>query len=221
MLKNLKSLFIVDDEEDKGKGKSKGKAPAAKKSTPPKATPVKSESKEGAPGKVTNKFMDVLFAAMEKSNMEGFDYLEYKQSLQSLAKMPMDEQTRYQSAFAMASTMGANMQKLVQTAQHYLKVLGAEETKFEEALANQKNQQIGKKKEQIESTEAIIKQKSAQIKKLTQEIEQHRKKSETLQKEIGQATVKVETTKNNFIASYNSLVSQIQQDIENIKKYLK
>jgi predicted RNase H-like nuclease (RuvC/YqgF family) len=221
MLKNLKSLFIIEDEEDKGKGKSKENASVAKKATPSESTPVKSESKEGAPGKVTNKFMDVLFAAMEKSNIEGFDYLEYKQSLRSLSKMPMDEQTRYQSAFAMASTMGADMQKLVETAQHYLKVLGTEETKFEQALANQKNQQIGKKKEQIESTEAIIQQKSAQIKKLTQEIEQHRKKTETLQKEISEATVKVESTKNNFIASYNALVSQIQQDIENIKKYLK
>ena len=55
--------------------------------------------------------------------MEGFDYLEYKQSLQSLEKMNMDNQTRYQSAFAMAQTMGAKAKNLIDSAQYYLKVM--------------------------------------------------------------------------------------------------
>ena len=42
-----------------------------------------------------------------------------------------------------------------------------------------------------------------------------------LKQSIAQATKKVESTKNDFIASYNSLVSQIQQDIDNMKKHLK
>ena len=82
---------------------------------------------------------------MEKANIEGFDYLEYKQSLKSLAKMPMDERTRFQSAYAMAQTMGASVGHLIKTAQHYIDILAAEEKKFETALANQKKLQCNYK----------------------------------------------------------------------------
>jgi len=43
----------------------------------------------------------------------------------------------------------------------------------------------------------------------------------TIKSEISGAVVKVETTQNNFIASFNSLVAQIQKDIDSMKQYLK
>ena len=89
----------------------------------PAKAPVVKESPAGDPGKVNDKFTEVLFSAMERDNQEGFDYLEFKQSLRSLEKMPMDEATRYQSALAMAKTLGANPVLLQQSAAHYLNVL--------------------------------------------------------------------------------------------------
>ena len=58
------------------------------------------------------------------------------------------------------------------------------------------------------------------IKKLNAEIEAHRKQAEQLQQELQGAAQKMETTKNDFVASYNVLVSQIQLDIDNMKKFL-
>ncbi|MBK7408334.1 MAG: hypothetical protein IPL49_16560 [Saprospirales bacterium] len=215
MLKNLKSLFIIEDEE--------AVKPAEKKATPlevPKTAPVKAQSTEGDPGKVSGKFTEVLFAAMERENQEGFDYMEFKQSLQSLAQMPMDEATRYQSALAMAKTLGADPAKLLQSAAHYLNVLKVEENKFDQALTNQKEERIGQKVKEQEGLQNAINEKAEAIKKLTLEIEAHRKKLDQLKQEIVQASQKVESTKNDFIASYNSLVSQIQLDIDNMKKHL-
>jgi DNA repair exonuclease SbcCD ATPase subunit len=221
MFKNLKSLFI-EEVEDSGKKtttkEKKGNAPAT--STPPVKARV-SESKSGDPGQVTKKFMEILLRAMEANNLDGFDYLEYKQSLKSLEKMPMDESTRFQSAFAMAQTMGATPAKLIETAEHYIKVLQAEEKKFEDALTHQRSKQIGSKNQQINKLEENIKSKAAQIKKLTQEIEADQKKAEALKSEIKQASQKVESTKNNFIASYNALIDKISGDIEKMSKYLK
>lgn len=165
--------------------------------------------------------MDVLLRSMEAANLEGFDYLEFKKSLQSLSKMPMDEATRFKSAFAMAQTMGVTPQKLVDSAGHYIKVLHREEQKFETALAAQQNSQIGDKIQQIKQLESVVKQKAEQIKKLTQEIEQHQAQGTKMKKEISERTVKIETTKNNFIASYNTLVSQIHADVESMKQHLK
>lgn len=214
MLKNLKSLFVVEDEETTKTPQSKPPVEV------PKAAPVKTQSTEGDPGKVNMKFTEVLFAAMERENQEGFDYMEFKQSLQSLANMPMDEATRYQSALAMAGTLGANPATLLQSAGHYLNVLKLEENKFEEALAKQKEEKIGQKLKEQESLQGAINEKAEAIKKLTMEIEAHRKQLDLLKTEIAEAAQKVETTKNDFIASYNSLVSQIQLDIDNMKKHL-
>ena len=158
---------------------------------------------------------------MEKANLPGLDYLEYRQSLKSLEKMPMDEQVRYQSAFAMAQAMGATPQKLIESASHYIDVLKTEEAKFEQALKHQVTERIGNRQEMLKNLELTIQQKAEQIKKLTQEMEQHRQDMEKLNGEIREATSKVETTKNDFIASYNVLVSQIMADVESMRKYLK
>ena len=154
MLKNLKKWFIVDDEEfkDKMSGESAGDADIVpEQKTKPISTPKSTSSSSSASstssstapsGKSSPKFTNILLQAMEANNLDGFDYLEYKQSLHNLAKMPMDEQTRYQSAFAAASTMGATPAKLVKTAHFYLDVLKKEEAKFAQALANQKDKQL-------------------------------------------------------------------------------
>ena len=135
--------------------------------------------------------------------------------------MPMDEATRFQSAFAMAQTMGANPDQLLQTAQHYVDVLDREEKKFEEALAAQRQKQIGSKEQAISKLNEEVKKQAEQIKKLTEAIDAKQKKMQQLKEDISLASTKVEATKNDFIASFNSLVNQIQADMENIKKYLK
>lgn len=221
----MKSWFIIEDENasketKKSKTTAKKGAKSATKSTPTKASSPKSPT-TAETGKVTTKFMEILLAAMDKKNLDGFDYLEFKQSLKSLEKMPMDEETRYKSAFAMAKTMGATPAHLVQTADHYIKVLKQEEQKFGQALVAQRAKQVGGRETQIKQMEASIKQKAEHIKKLTAEIERDQKTLEKVKGEISGAVVKVENTKNNFIASFNSLVAQIQKDIDNMKTYLK
>ena len=222
--KNIKSVFVVEDEtliQNDQKGQSAETVASKSATVPQNNSPIIEQSTSGEPGKVTTKFIDILLGAMEKSNLDGFDYLEYKQSLSSLAKMPMDEKTKFQSAYAMAQTMGATPQKLMDSATHYINVLKQEEHKFEQAIANQIDGKIGSKKGQIQQLEAVIKEKVAQIEQLTKEINQHQQAMDGLSNEISEETVKVESTKNDFIASYNQLVAQIHTDIEKMKNYLK
>lgn len=219
VFKNIKSLFVVQEETVVEAVEEKAASPAPRKEPAP--TQQTAPSRQTDPGKATQQFMEVLFNAMEANNLEGFDYLEFKQSLRSLEKMPMDEATRFRSAFAMAQTMGATPEKLIQAAQHYAAVLKEEERKFEEALAHQQTKQIGAKAGQIKDLDTIIQQKTEQIKKLTQEIEQHRAQQAQLQQEVADASGKVEATKNNFIASYNAVAHQITDDIEKMKQFLK
>ncbi len=225
MLKKLKSIFIVDDGKSEKKTVEQSTKSPVKKTAPtaqgtaPSNTNVQPVA--AGKGKVTEKFTQILLGALEKNNIDGFDYLEFKQSLQSLKKMSMDDQTRYQSAYAMAQTMGASPKYLIETAQHYIKALQTEEQKFGQALANQKSKQIDGKQDGIKKMEMSIRQKAEQIQKLSKEIETHQKDMEAMKSQISTSAVKVQQTKNDFEASYKMVINQILVDVENMKKYLK
>ncbi len=214
IFKTLKGLFVVQTptEEETTENNTTGKS----------ETPANNTSSSTAPaGKASEKFYDILLASMEANNQEGFDYLEYKKSLQTLSKMPMDEQTRYFSAFAAAQAMGVTSQKLTDSANFYLKVLASEDAKFQESVNAQRQKQIGNKEKAIADMDATIKAKAEQITKLTQEIQAHQTDMEKMKAEISDAVIKIETTLSDFHATFDELTAQISKDVENMGKYLK
>jgi hypothetical protein len=219
-LKKLKSVFVVESPADAQTTENTDKSNTAKSAT--SANSTTSHSTPTAPaGKASEKFYDILLGAMEANNQEGFDYLEYKKSLQTLSKMPMDEQTRYFSAFAAAQAMGVTPQKLTDSANFYLKVLASEDSKFQESVNAQRQKQIGNKEKAIADMDATIKAKTDQIARLTQEIQAHQADMEKMKAEISDAVVKIETTLNDFHATFSELTAQINKDVENMGKYLK
>jgi lysyl-tRNA synthetase class I len=223
-LNKLKGVFIVEDpnapQTNTQTTVTQQPQQPSNRQTQPTPT-VSAPIMSNANGQVNQKFTEVLFRAMEAANLDGFDYFEFKQAINNLANMPMDEATRYKSAFAMAQTMGATPDKLIQTAGTYLSVLKQEQDKFQQAAQGQVQNQIGNKKAQIENFEQVIKQKEAQIKQMTDEMAQHRKEMETLKSDIEQASSKVAQTTADFQMSYQVITGQIQNDVTNMQKYLK
>lgn len=217
-LSKLKGIFIVQTPTD---GQTAEATPAKTDATTKSATTTPKTEVVTPTGKVSDKFYEILFGAMETNNQPGFDYLEYKKSLQTLAKMPMDEATRYSSAYAAAQAMGVSSQQLNDSAQFYLNVLKTEDSKFQESVNAQRQKQIGSKEKAIADLDATIKAKGEQIAKLTQEIAAHQEDMGKMKAEISEAVVKIETTLSDFHATYSDLIGQIGQDVENMKKYLK
>lgn len=226
MFKNLKRLFVIEDEESKSanSGNSPKTNDSDNKSSKGKTT-VNTPKVEPTPIKGTgspeDKFIDRLLGALEENNIEGFDYLEYKQALQNLGKMDMDEATQYKSAMAMASTMGANAEKLISSAQHYVKILKKEEVKFVDAFKGHQEKQVASQEQNFTNLEKAIVQKEQKVIELKKEIEQHKKELENKKTAVNQANAKSQSTKENFYASYNIVINQIIQDIEKMKNYLK
>lgn len=228
----FKGVFIVEDPNqapsnntpqtsNTSSAVSKDSAPVSSSNNTPSVSAPIQPLITGGEGKVNEKFMEVLFKAMETVNTPAFDYFEYRQSLNNLANMPMDEATRYKSAFAMAQTMGVNADGLINSAKNYMDALRQEDSKFQQAASNQAQSQVGNKQVQIQNLEAVILQKNEQIKRLLEEIELHKKEMEQLKLDIEQASSKVSQTKADFDATYQFLVSQIQSDVDNMKKYIR
>jgi len=221
-LKKLRSLFIEDEQPAKKPDKKSGaetKEKSSATSTPSTKTTV--QSGFAANAKNDEKIMDTLLGAVEKANLEGFDYLEYKKSLQSLKKMSMNEETMYQSAFATAATMGVTLDRLVETAEYYKKILDKEMHTFGETVATQHKQMVIKRKEDAGMVSENIIQKQKQIEQLQAEINNLKEKQTKLNKEVEQSAVKIEQTKANFEKSFLTLKDQFESDIIKMKKYLK
>jgi len=227
VFKKIKGLFI---EEEAGDKKSK---PVQEINIPDEPQEVSASTSANIPdvnldttptqktGKPDDKFVDILLKAVEKNNMEGFDYLEYKSSLQSLAGMDMDEPTKYKSALAMAKTMGATPDNLIASARFYLDVLKKENVKFKTALKNQRTKQVSGREGEINKTLKLIESKKQKIAQLEKEIAADTKNLETLKAGINKAAAKVQSTSDNFNYAFNVVTGQIQEDIVSMKKFLK
>lgn len=223
---DFKRLFVV--EEEGAEGTSAPKPPSRESVQAPPVSTAGSSAGTPTPAPASaptgvapeQKFLEILFQALQANNLDGFDYLEFRNALQSLEKVNPDEVTRYKSALAMAQSMGANTPGLIQSAQHYLTVLGQEQSKFEAALAKQTKAQVEDRVALSQNLQKDIGLRNQQIAQLQQEIDKTRQKLQQLEQELGEAQSRMETTRNGFIASYQTVVRQIQQDIEKMHQYL-
>ena len=174
------------------------------------------ESTAGLDGKS----LSSLTAALEKNNLPGFDYLEYKQSLGALVQMNMDEETAFKSAYATASTMGLTKEKLIETAAHYKKVLANEKKQFDQALQKQMDQRVKSKKTEVEKLRKQIEEYKAKIQQLEEKINKSQSTIDSADEHISAAVHKIETTQRNFEEALESVFNQINRDLENIERYL-
>ena len=169
---------------------------------------------------VDQKSLDFLTRALDRNNLTGFDYIEFKQSLTSLKKMNMDDETAIKSAFATASTVGLTKDKLVQTARHYQQIIDKEKAQFDEALQNQVKEKIAGKKSEVERLKKEIEENQKQIKAIEESIAKSQKTIDNADADINAAQDKINTTKSNFENTYQSILGIIAEDIDKFNKYL-
>ncbi len=223
MLKKLKSLFIVEDDDSKATGNPKAAQTEKKEFEKQKKTQasikVDTTPIPKGEGKPDEKFVNRLLEALEEANLEGFDYLEYKQSLQSIDDMNMDEATMFKSSLAMAKTMGATPEKLMSSAQHYINVLQKEEKKFQDALGNQQQKVVAGRQQTIAKMEEGIAAKEAKIEELKAEIIKNKEALDATKKAAENDASKIHLTKTGFYAAYHIVVDQIKADLEKMKKH--
>jgi hypothetical protein len=219
MLKNLKSLFFVDDE--KSQSTPPVPEPAQPNSTASPVPPaVQAPPLTGSPT-LDQRMFDALQKTIQDQNMEGFDFLEFRDSLRTLNNIIPDEATRYKSAYATASTMGVTVERLLETGRFYKSLLEKERDNFNKAVDQQVDQNVTAKGREVEQLQAMIGQKSEEIARLTREIASHQEDMAKAQGVISEAAAKIEHTRNNFHLTLDTVLNQMQTDMQNIEKYLK
>ncbi|HUR31649.1 MAG TPA: hypothetical protein VMZ69_09460 [Saprospiraceae bacterium] len=166
------------------------------------------------------KSIDFLENALAKQSQPGFDYLKFKQSIDQLAGLNLDTTTSLKSAFATASTMGVTKDTLLQSARHYLTILGDEKKQFDQALNNQVQQRIASRKEELQRLQQQIEDNKRQIAKLEKQIVEFQEKISRSDEEMTEAKASIDLTKSKFENTYQQFVSAIERDMTAIQQNL-
>ena len=165
------------------------------------------------------KSISYLSNAIEKNNLKGFDYLEFKKSLAAMADM-LDEETAIKSAFATAANMGLTKDKLLQSIEHYKNVLSKEKRQFDEALKSQTEQKINNKREEkLQLKEHIVNLKK-KISEVENKIAAYQERIDNSDSEIAAAEEKINETKKNFENAFSKFNEEISEDFNLINSIL-
>ena len=166
------------------------------------------------------KSIESLVRALEKNNLPGFDYLEFKLSLGKLALMDLPEEMAYKSAFATASTVGLTKEKLLTTGQHYRKVLHDEKEQFSQALQGQLQKRVNNKQEEVIKLKTQIQAWQEQIVNLQNQIDKSQATIDDAGSQMEAEMKKIQSTKDSFEHTHLSIMNQIELDLQNIQRYL-
>lgn len=222
MLDKLKSLFVVEDEEQNipKEKQEEGQDVQVTQEEASTSEPVAQKSNRGS-GTVDVKITEKLLSAIDQNNLDGFDYLEYKNALKALEKLPMDEATKFRSAYATAATIGATLEGLVKSAKFYIGILDKENQTFLSSYDKQVKQNISSKEDDLVEFDNIIKLKSEQIMILTQEIQKHQREIEQIKAKLTESKQMMQSTQENFRTSYLTLRRHLEEDVVKMEEYLK
>lgn len=166
------------------------------------------------------KMAGALLNAIIENLQSDFDYIRFKQSVNNLQAMGIDEATSQKSAFTTASTMGLTKEKLKESAMYYQNIIKKEGRQFTEALQAQVGDKVDGKREEAKKLEATIEAHKQKIAQLEREIAAYQKKIDNVDAEIEKAKEKIEKTHQSFMAAYHFLIDQIGKDIEGIQLIL-
>ncbi|MDR6805692.1 flagellar motility protein MotE (MotC chaperone) [Dyadobacter sp. BE34] len=219
--KKILSFFIKDADET---------APAAQAPKPAAASPAPEPSKP-APATVTNaagtgqidkKFTEHFVNLLEKANLPGPDYFEYKQALQSMEGLGLGEEKQFQAAWASFKAMGGAKDTTVlkTSADQYLTILVKDRESFLKDVEKAIKERVGALQDEHQKLEQTNAAYAQQIVDLQKKIDDNKNRLGQIAGEVSEQTAKINTNKDSFEVTYVSFVDQIQSDLAKINQYL-
>ena len=164
------------------------------------------------PADLDEKSKQVLGRSMAQKLKGEFDYFRFKLAVKELVEMDMEEEMAMRSVFTTAKTLGLNKTDLLGSLDHYLEVLRTEKTQFDNALREQIDERIARRKEKGEQILAEIANLKAEIKKLTAKTEKLKVTYDSLDDTIDRERAKLQERKSSFESVYNEIIRRITDD---------
>lgn len=164
--------------------------------------------------------LEFLANAIEKNNLPGFDYYEFKRAVVALIQMKLDEPTAHKSAFTTAATVGLTKEKLIETATYYKNIVEKEKEQFDKALENQNSTKITARQEEVKRLRDQVERHKTEMARLQDEIAGYLSQIDQAEAATKLEAEKLAKAKSAFEKTHRSVVVQIDKDIENMHKHL-
>jgi flagellar motility protein MotE (MotC chaperone) len=172
---------------------------------------------------VDRKFVEHFVDLLEKANLPGPDYFEYKQALQSMEGLSLGEEKQFQAAWASFKALGGvkDTSILQTSADQYLGILDKDRVSFLKDVEKAIKDRVGALQDEhkkLEDSNIALTQQIADIQK---KMDENKNRLGQISGEITEQSSKINANKDSFEITYMSFVDQIKSDLTKINQYLK
>jgi uncharacterized phage infection (PIP) family protein YhgE len=172
---------------------------------------------------VDRKFVEHFVSLLEKANLPGPDYFEYKQALQSMEGLGLGEEKQFQAAWASFKAMGGikDISILRTSADQYLGILDKDRVSFLKDVEKAIHDRVGALQNEHKKLEDSNESLTQQITDIQKRIDENKNRLGQISGEITEQSAKITANKDSFELTYGSFVDQIKSDLNKINQYLK
>lgn len=216
--KKLLGFFIRDPET-----KPSPPTPASTASPVAHVAPPVHVVNAAGTAEVNRKFVEHFVELLEKANLPGPDYFEYKQALKSMEGLGLSEEKQYQASWASFRAMsgGAGDTTLLTTsAGQYVGVLDRDRASFLKDVDKAISDRVGSLNKELTQLQEDNKAYAKQIVELQEKINANNGRLEKINGDIQEQSAKINDNRDSYDITYHSMVEQINSDLAKIKKYL-
>jgi hypothetical protein len=172
--------------------------------------PVSSTTVQGV---ADTKFIDLLEGIIEQNNQPGQDYFEFKQAVENMNSLPMDERTKFQTVYSVLSLQGCKKDLLIASLDKYIQIIQGEKNSFD---AEMKSEHTAKVQSKLAKAEESKKELDAITKRLTE----LNNSILSLSQEAQAEEMKIRATEANFKASADVIISEMIGDKDKINNFI-
>lgn len=191
--------------------------------TTPNPVPASAPVVPKTTGQVDTKFVDHFASVLAKTNPQGPDYFEFRETLRSLANLGLGEEKQFQAAWASFKALGGptDPSALTQTAHQYLTALGADREAFLKTVEAALADKVGGLQGEQKTLQAENEKLAAQVAELQNRMKANADRLSKIGGEVEAQTAKLAQNKASYEASYAHFTDQIKGDVGKMGAYLK
>jgi len=189
----------------------------------PKPAPAATVPNVAGTANVDRKFVEHFVDLLEKANLPGPDYFEFKQALQSMDSLGLGEEKQFQAAWASFKAMGGIKDNsiLKTSADQYLSVLSKDRESFLKDVERAIKERVGSLTDEVKKLEDNNTAYAQEIANLQKKIDDNKNRLGQISGEVAEQSSKLNANRDSFEITYQSFVEQINSDLSKINQYLK
>ena len=203
----LAGLIFKDEPVTEQKEQAPAQQVAAPTSTP------KIASQGTIQGVADNKFIQMLEEVIAQNNIPGQDYFEFKQAIENMGSIVMDDKTKFLTVYNVLSLQGCNKDVLLSSLDKYVQIIQLEKENFTKEMQAEYSVRVQSKVDEVERAKKELETITKRMADINNTILQ-------LSQEAQAEDMKLRATEANFMASADIIMNEMINDKQKITNFI-